>query len=416
MAVYDILPNEDLRDEDVRDTLNAHGGKCDNVFGSKFLKRNLNPYSLDKPMSVKNKGVTNYHFELTEEDKRKCNYGYDMPDATDIDEMTRYIRDNVVPNLWENSDMDWGWFYNPPMGGKDDPYRIADFKGYNALQKVAFTFTINGGTVNQLENVFTIAGKFPFSSFSYFDNMYVGVLLAKKTSNLRGNFYVTGIKITEANDVDVILDKEYSKALFGDFQNDGDVWYIAPFLSPEPNIQNIISSESNYLSNVTGARTIPVPKITTTFRYIGTTASDPMNGIKFAFNVKDVTDRRIVMECIATNEGAVHTMNLNIMNYTVELESYNLDDGQYKMNTNGQPSSTLFDTLTIPSGTSVISENMTIGYYPYDEGNNSFKTPYYITIHFSSYMTDEVTDKDAHFALGTARILYIDNGEWEQVE
>lgn len=411
-----ILPKTNLQDHAIRNILNRGGGRTDNDFGSKFRKSNINFYSLEKPMSVKNKGVANFLFELSEEDKRKCNYGYDMPDATDIDEMTRYIRDNIVPNLWENSDMGWGWFYNPPTGTSEDPYRIADFKGYNSLQKVSFTFSLDGGTVNQLENVFTIAGKFPFEKFSYFDNMYAGVLLAKKGSSLRGSFYVTGTRITEANGVDVKLDEEYSKALFGDSQNDGDVWYIAPFLSPEPNVQNIISSESNYLSNVTGAKTIPVSKITATFSYIGSTASDPMNGIKFAFNVKDVTDRRIVMECIATNEGSAHTMNLNIMNYTVEIESYNLDDGQYKMDTNGQPSSTLFDTLTIPSGTSVISENMTIGYYPYDEGNNSFKTPYYITIHFSSYMTDEVTDKDAYFALGTARILYTDNGQWEQVE
>lgn len=411
-----ILPDKNLNDYDIRDAINEAGGKSDNVFGSKFLKKNINPYSLEKPMSVKSKGVTNYLIELTEEDKRKCNYGYDMPDATDIDEMTRYIRDNVVPNLWENSDMGWGWFYNPPTGSEDDPYRIADFKGYNSLQKVAFTFTIDGGTVNQLENVFTIAGKFPFGKFSYFDNMYAGVLLAKKTSNLRGSFYVTGTKITEANGIDIVLDEKYSSALFGNSQNDGDVWFIAPFLSPEPNIQNIISDESNYLSNVAGAKTIPVPKITATFRYIGTTASDPMNGIKFSFNVKEVTNRRIVMECIATNEGETHSMHLNIMHYTVELESYNLDDGQYKMDSQGQPSSTLFDTLTIPSGTSVISENMTIGYYPYDDDNNSFKTPYYITIHFSSYMTDEVTNKDAYFSLGSARILYTDNGEWEQVE
>lgn len=411
-----IIPNKNLKIHEIRDAINGAGGKADNTFGSLFKKENINFYSLEKPMSVKNvSGVTNFLFELSEDDKRKCNYGYTMPEASDIDELTGYIRDSKIPFGWENSDLGWGWFYNPPTGGAEDPYRVADFKGYNSLQKTTFTF-FGESTINQLENIYTVAGRFPFASFSYFENMYVGLLFAKKGTSIRGSFFVTNIKISESNGVDVTIDETYSKALFGNSsQNNGDIWYIAPFLSPEPNIQNIISSEDNYLSNVTGAKTIPVSIVEATYQYIGTTASDPMNGIKFSFNVKEVTNRQVVMECTATNTGSQHTMNLNIMRYTVELESYNVDVGQYKLDHEGEPSASLFDTLVIPNGTSIISENMRIGYYPYDDENNPFETPYYITIHFASYMVDSVSGKDTFFALGTARILFTDSGNWEQV-
>lgn len=404
----------------IRDVINGAGGIATNNIKTFFDKNNINFYSLEKPMSVKNvSGLSNIMFELNEEDKRKCNYGYDVPNDSDIITLTSYVRDNVVPNTWQNSDLGFGWFYNPPTGGESDPYRLSDFKGYDSLQKIAFTFTLDGiNEVNEKENRFTIAGKFPFSAFSYFDNMYAGVLFCKVgTTYRRGWFYVGNTMISTANGADVILDEKYSTALFKDNGVGSGTWKICPFLCSDSNVQSIITSESNYINDVSNLRVIPAGIITATYKSVSVDVQPPYSNIKFLFNVTNVTSRQIVIELYAENTSAAQTLRLTSLEYQVTMESQNIDVGQYVELHSGKPSDSYFDTLTVKAGTTssptrtLLNDNMKISWIPRD-GEEDMISPFYIDIHFISFTIAEGI-KYPH-NLGSCRILY-DDGYWEQV-
>lgn len=404
----------------IRDAINEAGGSATNEVITFFNKKNINPYSLEKPMSVKGvSGLSNIMFELAEEDKRKCNYGYSMPSNATLIDLTSYVRNGVVPNTWQNSDLGFGWFYNPPTGGSTDPYRLADFKGYDSLQKTAFTFTLDGiNEVNEKDNTFTVAGKFPFSKFSYFDNMYVGVLFCKVgTTYSRGWFYVTNTKISTANGADIHLDEEYSTALFKTNGGGSGTWKICPFLCSDSNVQSIISSKSNYINDVSNLRVIPAGIITATYKSASVDVQPPYSNIKFLFNVTNVTSRQIVIELYAENTSAAQTLRLTSLEYQVTMESQNIDVGQYVELHSGKPSDSYFDTLTVEAGTTssptrtLLNDNMTILWIPRD-GEDDMISPFYIDIHFVSFTIAEGI-KYPH-NLGSCRILY-DNGYWEQV-
>lgn len=404
----------------IRDAINEAGGIATNNIKTFFDKNNINFYSLEKPMSVKNvSGLSNIMFELNEEDKRKCNYGYDVPNDSDIITLTSYVRDNVVPNTWQNSDLGFGWFYNPPTGGESDPYRLSDFKGYDSLQKTAFTFTLDGiNEVNEKENRFTVAGKFPFSAFSYFDNMYVGVLFCKVgTTHSRGWFYVGNTMISTTNGADIILDEKYSTALFKNNGGGSGTWKICPFLCSDSNVQSIIKSESNYINDVSNLRVIPAGIITATYKSASVDVQPPYSNIKFLFNVTNVTSRQIVIELYAENTSAAQTLRLTSLEYQVTMESQNIDVGQYVELHSGKPSDSYFDTLTVKAGTTssptrtLLNDNMTISWIPRD-GEEDMISPFYIDIHFISFTIAEGI-KYPH-NLGSCRILY-DDGYWEQV-
>ena len=416
-----VIPNSNVNlANNIRDAINEAGGSATNEVITFFSKKNLNPYSLEKPMSVKGvSGLSSIMIELTEEDKRKCNYGYSMPSNATLIDLTSYVRNGVVPNTWQNSDLGFGWFYNPPTGGSTDPYRLADFKGYDSLQKTAFTFTLDGiNEVNEKDNTFTVAGKFPFSKFSYFDNMYVGVLFCKVgTTYSRGWFYVTNTKISTANGADIHLDEEYSTALFKNNGGGSGTWKICPFLCSDSNVQSIISSKSNYINDVSNLRVIPAGIITATYKSATVDVQPPYYNIKFLFNVTNVTSRQIVIELYAENTSTAQTLRLTSLEYQVTMESQNIDVGQYVELHSGKPLDSYFDTLNVKAGTTssptrtLLNDNMTIQWVPRD-GEEDMISPFYIDIHFISFTIAEGI-KYPH-KLGSCRILY-DNGYWEQV-
>lgn len=418
-----VIPNTNVNlATNIRDVLNSAGGSVTNDVITFFDKKNLNPYSLEKPMSVKNvSGLSNILVKLTDEDKRKCNYGYSTPIDSDIITLTSYVRDNVVPNTWQNSDLGFGWFYNPPTGGASDPYRLSDFCGYNSLQKVAFTFTLDGvNEVNDKDNTFTVAGKFPFSKFSYFDNMYVGVLFCKVgTTYTRGWFYVTNTLISTANGADIHLDEEYSTALFKTNGGGEGTWKICPFLCSDAGVQSIISNKSNYISDVSNLRTIPAGIITATYKRATVDAQAPYSNIKFIFVVTNVTSSKITLELYAENTSTAQTLLLQNLNYEVTMESQNIDDGQYVVIHSGTPLASYFDTLNVKAGTStspvttLLNNDMSISWTPRD-GTDAMITPFYIDISFASFTT--IDGQYYTHNLGSCRILYDDGGYWEQVD
>lgn len=123
MAVYNILPSENLKDNDIRDTINAYGGVADNVDSSYFTKDNINECSKYKPVR---------HTEpfLNTDERWKGadgNCGYYIPQSSN------YVD---IPSWYDESGLVGmnGWEYLVPRGSSSEPFRWGDFRGYTPLR------------------------------------------------------------------------------------------------------------------------------------------------------------------------------------------------------------------------------------------------------------------------------------------
>lgn len=134
MAVYDVLPTTNLRDTDIRDTLNANGGSVDDGISYFLAEANLNKWARYKPESYKK------DFDLTEDERKANRYGLAMssasslfgsgvkPTSGNID-----ISEDYNGFLYKLCKGTLGQFeYVLPTGTANSPYRLGDFRGYNA--------------------------------------------------------------------------------------------------------------------------------------------------------------------------------------------------------------------------------------------------------------------------------------------
>lgn len=125
MAVYNILPNTNLRAEDIRDTLEDGGANFSNEYDADNYKNNalnyfnsyanINEKSLIKPISHAKL------FDITEIDYMEADYGYNIPAYSGYSNLERAIRDGI--NFQE-------WTYRLPNGSEQEPFRLGDFRGY----------------------------------------------------------------------------------------------------------------------------------------------------------------------------------------------------------------------------------------------------------------------------------------------
>lgn len=77
-----ILPNTNLQDHAIRNTLNKGGGRTDNDFGSKFRKTaKINKWSFYKPVTHENL------FSLTDQDFYEVNDGFEYTEYTSFDDL-----------------------------------------------------------------------------------------------------------------------------------------------------------------------------------------------------------------------------------------------------------------------------------------------------------------------------------------
>lgn len=121
MAVYDILPTENLRYDDIRDTLNANGGSVSNVVGTAFAEgANINKWAKYKPVAYPQPFTDNYP-DWWKGFNGLCgisNFGF-----SNVKQILTYYKDNNF------------WVYTPPQGGEDEPFRLGDFRGYTSERK-----------------------------------------------------------------------------------------------------------------------------------------------------------------------------------------------------------------------------------------------------------------------------------------
>lgn len=117
MAVYDILPDTNLKAEDIRDTLNAGGGNVGNNTLDYFTDAaNINPDSKEKPMEI------DAPFDISDAQKRNACYGFDIPTST-LPDNSLYFANPTALGEWE---------YRLPTGLK----RLGDFRGYDYKVRV----------------------------------------------------------------------------------------------------------------------------------------------------------------------------------------------------------------------------------------------------------------------------------------
>lgn len=140
MAVWDIIPDMDVKVEDIIDTIEYHGGSVEygggyNVAGLFTPSAKINKWARFKPESFKK------NFGLTDEERRSNHYGLNMTSyqylfgsankilVTDGNIDISEDKDGFLYKLCKGT---LGQFdYILPQGGENSPYRLGDFLGYN---------------------------------------------------------------------------------------------------------------------------------------------------------------------------------------------------------------------------------------------------------------------------------------------
>lgn len=265
MAVYDILPNEDLRDSDVRDTLNANGGKVDDVFGSKFrAKSQIDKWSKKKPVRYAAMFV-----DGTE----------DPPYWKAYNGLCGFAEDSVIFGVLENlvEAVEEGniFVYELPTG---DPYfyRIGDFRDYNPKAKSPIwsfeasgqidlnaanttyaTFTILGDNDIDEETNLTLQDIIPISSTSL-SEYYFGVVVVKNGSIVKYEVLPERIGDGEGWTKSVSVSSE-------GFKDIGDYMAYAMLVSPD------------------GKKFVPCPITGAPFKVIATDLSSKLGWYEDAF-------------------------------------------------------------------------------------------------------------------------------------
>ena len=188
MAVYEILPENNLRGSDVRETLNANGGLTGNEFSSLFkVSANINPWSKHKPVRLD---------RLFCQDVDSSEPNYMEAWWTGDDGNCGLVPYSVshYSNIPDNMDGGMnGWSYELPRGGASSPYRIGDFRAYKSSAlpmlhdfsvpaKVTNSSTqnsITGTCAVEIEDYYNLS----FADFPIFKNYYFGMYIKSKNGS-----------------------------------------------------------------------------------------------------------------------------------------------------------------------------------------------------------------------------------------
>lgn len=208
MAVHDILPKTNLKLEDIRDTLNAAGGSVGNETRSYFgINANLNMFSRYKPMRQSGDFINLWENNAWKGIGGKC--GINFTEAV----MTTYK--DVIGKASANSYN--GWKYDMPLGSKNSPFRLGDFRGYypDALPPVTgFSVpglvSVNGKlqamvayspSLNDPDGDDSYApGNIGLSEFAYngdnFSDFHFGIVVTDTSNNYKGRSFSGGSGLT----------------------------------------------------------------------------------------------------------------------------------------------------------------------------------------------------------------------------
>lgn len=248
MAVYKILPQVNLKAEDVRDTLNSHGGSVNNDLLTFFTAAaKINPMSKNKPERdsalFRDFGVHN------------AMMGFKATSYTSYTQIVSAMDDNMN-----------GWVYELPRGGAyNEPFRLGDFRGYapNADPMIYEQYLPDKGKKgNKVYFEATVAQDgttgIIFSDFAFLSGYYFGVYIVGQTSGM-SQWVVTTSTAVGVNALSVEIDT--TNFAVGKYK-------VYPFLS-----KNKITLTQSYTAANT-YYTIPLMK-TADFEVTSTDANAP---------------------------------------------------------------------------------------------------------------------------------------------
>lgn len=295
MAVYDVLPSQNLKYEDIRDTLNSAGGTVGNSIASAFVVgNNINYYSKYKPMSHP------VNFINSDTIYKEANWGYVVPQPTDL---STFIN-NIINDSSKGQDyIKNGWSYNRPVGGNASPFRLGDFRGYRKDSvKQLFNEMTNQTEIDQNTKSFSVgfqSGTFKLSDFNTFNTYkYFGVAIAYNRNQ--------NIKFKTANPDTISFDaNEVSKI----FANNG-TYTIYGFMSGSL-AQNIDSSYSNYVTSLKDVIALPINTNVVTKKYTGATSY-----FTFEIQMTSIGRTSIKYDLYVTNKSDVRRL---VNTYNVKL-------------------------------------------------------------------------------------------------
>lgn len=134
--VYDLIPEINVKAEDIRDTLNANGGSVSNDLLTFFsTSAKVNKWARYKPEDYEK------DFDLTDDERFTNHYGLSMTGYASL--FGNHQKVSVTDGKIDISEDTTGFLYKLckgtlgqfdyilPKGGEDSPYRLGDFRGYN---------------------------------------------------------------------------------------------------------------------------------------------------------------------------------------------------------------------------------------------------------------------------------------------
>lgn len=200
MAIYEILPTENLKTADIRDTLNANGGNVSNVIYTFFTpSANINMWSKYKPVPL-TEDFPDFASNWWKGNSGNC--GISIPQYNSMDDI--YNATVGTTN---------GWMYTLPTGGSYEPFRLGDFRGYDPNAKPpfkAFNFPEKASLNANITATFEYnpnteySSRLQISDFGGIENCHLGVMIWDTTLNKKVAWNTTSKTIKEgANNVTV---------------------------------------------------------------------------------------------------------------------------------------------------------------------------------------------------------------------
>lgn len=233
-----------------------------------YLCRNehgkINPLSKYKSIRADKKG------ELTESEWRSYNYGYHIPAQKGLQILIGVYRgdeslpsDWIAPSTTGTYSFGNGWWWEPPTGGDQTPYRSTDFDGYDHNEKVGLmSFEINSRNLTE-DSVFSAYLFFQsgvdLSIFGGLQGGHLGIVAICITGQGKDTYKFSSVLASDIVDPTIRIDAAHIKKFFpfnGDYK-------IIPFVTNK-SAQNYYSDGTGYVSSpdsVTVAFPLPVDPI-----------------------------------------------------------------------------------------------------------------------------------------------------------
>lgn len=358
----DILPITHLDDYEVRDILNKYGGKTDNVHGSKYRSAaQINWGSRYKPVR------STELFKLTDAMFKEVDWGYRIPQPVNMNEYIAGI-DGNIPSEWEQPDdasvlIRHGWYYQRPTGGVSQPFRMADYIGYDAKAPKSLFGEVQAPSVidQDTKNMYVSVdmGTFSLSDFSAFDNMFIGVLI-------KGDGVQRYKSIPSPDSTSAQHRVDFNETEMGIIFADKYGTYTVYVFVTATEGQNISKDMDYYLTNMTDIYPLPVSDVKMEYKYVPTTSS-------FTFTLTEMSATRDSVSFKVTAHNRTSSpMSVTPNALRGRVYAYN-DEGDWSDESTRALANRI---VSVPANSSAVVGTFSLAYSAYRE----IQEPWYVQV------------------------------------